>query len=104
MRSARAHIGAGCFRIDARSDLRILISGALVEVKPHCIGGLGPDTLPLGQWLAAKRTELCLILGDATGSGGAGFGGIVHGDAVGELDAFNDLRQLIPPVQPPPGL
>ena len=40
-------------------------------------------------------------MGDAARSGGAGFGDIVHGDAVGELDAFDELGQLIPPVQPP---
>jgi len=48
--------------------------------------------------------ELCWKMGDAARSGGAGFGDIVHGDAVGELDAFDELGQLIPPVQPPPGL
>ena len=48
--------------------------------------------------------ELYLILGDAAWSGGAGFGGVDDGDTIGELDAFNDLRQLISPVQPPPGL
>ena len=30
-------------------------------------------------------------MGDAARSGGAGFGDIVHGDAVGELDAFDEL-------------
>ena len=32
-------------------------------------------------------------MGDTTISGGAGFGNIVHGDAVGELDAFDELGQ-----------
>ena len=46
--------------------------------------------------------ELCLILGDAAWSGGAGFGGIDDGDTIGELDAFDELGQLISPVQPAP--
>ncbi len=56
------------------------------------------------SWLEADVLELCWKMGDAARSGGAGFGDIVHGDAVGELDAFDELGQLIPPVQPPPGL
>ncbi len=48
--------------------------------------------------------ELCLILGDAAWSGGAGFGGVDDGDTIGELDAFDELGQLISPVQPAPGL
>ena len=51
-----------------------------------------------------QKEELCLILGDAAWSGGAGFGGVDDGDTIGELDAFDELGQLISPVQPAPGL
>ena len=49
------------------------------------LGAQGYDLLLLFKCLLLGQWELCWKMGDATGSGGAGFGGVDDGDTVGEL-------------------